>query len=57
MAAVAGAWRAARARHEAELDEREGSEANARFQEFLEVVERLAAERRLSRLVFLARRP
>ncbi len=57
MAAVAGAWRAARARHEAQLDEREGSEANARFQEFLEVVERLAAERRLSRLVFLARRP
>ena len=57
MAAVAGAWRAARARHQAQLDEREGSEANARFQEFLEVVERLAAERRLSRLVFLARRP
>jgi SAM-dependent methyltransferase len=57
MAAVAGAWRGARARHQAELDEREGREANARFQEFLAVVERLASERRLSRLAFLARRP
>ena len=57
MAAVAGAWRRARAAHEAELDEREGRETNARFQEFLGVVERLASERRLSRLAFLARRP
>jgi SAM-dependent methyltransferase len=57
MAAVAGAWRGARARHESELDEREGGETNARFQDFLGVVERLASERRLSRLAFLARRP
>jgi SAM-dependent methyltransferase len=57
MAAVSGAWRAARARREAQLDELEGSEANARHQEFLATVERLASERRLSRLVFLARRP
>jgi SAM-dependent methyltransferase len=57
MAAVAGAWRGARARHQTELDEHEGREANARFQEFLAVVERLARERRLSRLAFLARTP
>jgi SAM-dependent methyltransferase len=57
MAAVAGAWRAARARRSEQLDEREGPEANARHQEFLAVVERLARERRLSRLAFLARRP
>lgn len=57
MAAVASAWRRARARHAAELDEVEGSEANADFQHFLEVVERLAAERRLSRLAYLAHKP
>jgi hypothetical protein len=57
MAAVASAWRGARARHAAELDEHEGSEANADFQHFLEVVERLAAERRLSRLAYLAHKP
>jgi SAM-dependent methyltransferase len=56
MAAVAGAWRAARARREAQLEEREGREAYARHQAFLEVVERLASERRLSRPAFLARR-
>jgi hypothetical protein len=38
MAAVSGAWRAARARREAQLDELEGSEANARHQEFLATV-------------------
>jgi SAM-dependent methyltransferase len=57
MAAVAGAWRGARARHAAQLEGREGDEPYARFQDFLGVVERLASERRLSRLVFLARRP
>ena len=57
MASVAGAWRAARARHVSELDEIEGSEHNASFQEFLTTVELLAAERRLSRPVFTARRP
>jgi SAM-dependent methyltransferase len=57
MAAVASAWRGARARHRGELDEVEGAEANANFQDFLEVVERLAAERRLSRLAYLARKP
>ena len=57
MAAVAGAWRTARARRASELDQIEGAEANARFQEFLAVVEHLASERRLSRPAFSARRP
>jgi SAM-dependent methyltransferase len=57
MAAVASAWREARARHAADLDRVEGAEASARFQEFLSVVERLASERRLSRFAYLARRP
>ena len=56
MAAVAAAWRRARARHTAELDRLEGAEANAAFQEFLSVVEQLASERRLSRLAYLARK-
>jgi SAM-dependent methyltransferase len=56
MAAVASAWRGARARHTAELDQVEGAEANANFQGFLEVVERLADERRLSRLAYIARK-
>jgi SAM-dependent methyltransferase len=57
MAAVASAWRGARARHAQELDKLEGAEANASFQDFLEVVERLASERRLSRLAYLALKP
>ncbi len=57
MATIAGAWRDARARHAAQLDEIEGGEANARHQEFLGTVERLARERRLSRLAYTARRP
>ena len=48
---------AARARHAAGFDEVEGAEANASFQDFLEVVERLASERRLSRQAYLARKP
>jgi hypothetical protein len=56
MATVAAAWRGARARHAAELDQLEGADANANFQEFLGVVERLASERRLSRLAYLARK-
>lgn len=38
------------------LDRVEGPEANADFQEFLGMVERLAAECRLSRLAYFARR-
>lgn len=56
MAAIAHAWHGARARHATELDEIEGPEANARYQRFLTVVELLAAERRLSRLAFLAQK-
>ena len=50
-------WRNARDQHRSQLDEIEGPEANAAFQRFLEVVETLARERRLSRIAILARRP
>ena len=50
-------WREARERHRSELDEIEGNEANAAFQHFLEVVETLARERRLSRIAIVATRP
>lgn len=56
MAAVSAAWLRARARHAAELDEIEGAEANAGFQRFLGMVERLASERRLTRLAYVARK-
>jgi SAM-dependent methyltransferase len=57
MAAVSVARRRARAAHAAELDELEGVELNARYQDYLRVVERLANERRLQRLAYLARKP
>lgn len=50
-------WRDAREQHRSELDEIEGRDANAKFQRFLEVVETLARERRLSRIAIVARRP
>jgi SAM-dependent methyltransferase len=50
-------WRDAREQHRSELDEIEGHDANAAFQRFLEVVEMLARERRLSRIAIVARRP
>jgi SAM-dependent methyltransferase len=50
-------WRDAREERRAELDEIEGREANAAFQRFLEVVETLARERRLSRIAIVATRP
>ncbi len=50
-------WRSARDRHGSELDEIEGREANEAVQGFLEVVETLARERRLSRIAIVARRP
>lgn len=56
VATVAERWRAARARRAAELRELEGVTAFEGQQTFFEVAARLAAERRLSRLVFLARR-
>jgi SAM-dependent methyltransferase len=57
MAATSAAWREARARYGSQLDEIEGADANATHHEFLGVVERLASERRLSRLAFVARKP
>jgi SAM-dependent methyltransferase len=50
-------WRDAREQHGSELDEIEGHDANAAFQRFLEMVEMLARERRLSRIAIVARRP
>ena len=55
-ARVAAAWHAARVRRSADLDEVEGAEQNARTQSFLWTVANLAAEQRLSRLAYLARR-
>jgi SAM-dependent methyltransferase len=57
MATVAAARRTARAAHAAELNELEGAAENASYQSYLRVVELLASERRLSRLVYLARKP
>lgn len=54
---VATRWHAARAAHAADLDTHEGAEANASMQHFFEVVARLARERRLSRLAYVARKP
>jgi SAM-dependent methyltransferase len=55
--ATAGAgMRAARERYRDEIVPLEGEETFARFQDFLDVAVRLAAERRLSRWVYLARK-
>ncbi len=56
--AVAGAgMRAGRERYRDEIVPLEGQETFDRFQNFLEVAARLASERRLSRWVFVARKP
>lgn len=56
--AVAGAgMRAARERYREEILPLEGEETFSRFQDFLEVAALLAAERRLSRWVYVARKP
>jgi SAM-dependent methyltransferase len=57
IAGVAGRWHEARKTLASELDEVEGPEANAAFQSFLEAAHRLAAERRLSRFAYSARKP
>ena len=57
MSEVASRWREARAFHKRELDEAEGVEENATFQHFLDVVDTLARERRLSRLAYVATKP
>ena len=55
-ARVGAAWKAARERHVAALDEIEGAEQNATMQQFLASVSALARERRLSRVAYLAQR-
>jgi len=56
MAKVAADWAAARRQRAADLDRIEGPEASASLLKFLDVVALLARERRLSRLVYVARR-
>jgi len=57
MAAVSAARRQARAAHRVELDQIEGAEARAGYDEYLRVVELLATERRLTRPAYIARKP
>ena len=57
MAENAAGWRDARARREADLRAIEGDEAFDGQQLFLETAASLAREKRLSRIVILARRP
>jgi hypothetical protein len=57
MTSVAGRWHAARAERGDDLRRVEGDATFEGQQTFLEVAARLAAERRLSRLAFLAVRP
>jgi len=56
-AEVSGRWHAARERHAAELTRLEGAETFAGLQRFLATAHRLTRERRLSRFLYLARRP
>jgi len=56
VARSSGRWREARERRRAELVRLEGEAEFGRVQEFLEVVHRLASERRLSRFAVLAER-
>ncbi len=57
VASVGARMRAARERYRTDLVALEGEEMFRRFQAFLDVAVSLASERRLSRWVFLARRP
>ena len=54
---VSHRWHAARQQRATELITLEGAEAFAGLQQFLVTVHRLAAERRLSRIVYLGRKP
>jgi ubiquinone/menaquinone biosynthesis C-methylase UbiE len=56
MASMAERWREARERHAAELRKIEGDEAFDGQQTFFETASRLAAERRLSRYLFLGQK-
>jgi len=57
MSEVAARWRDARELHREDLDRIEGAEQNRAFQHFLDVVDILARERRLSRLAYVAAKP
>jgi hypothetical protein len=57
VARLGARMRAARQRYRTEILSLEGEETFERFQDFLDVAVSLASERRLSRLVFLARKP
>ncbi|HUF04026.1 MAG TPA: methyltransferase domain-containing protein [Aridibacter sp.] len=57
MASIADKWKKARAGRERQLREIEGNETFDGQQTFFEMAARLAAERRLSRLLILAERP
>jgi SAM-dependent methyltransferase len=54
--AIAGRWHDARETHRAALSEREGVDNFSGLQRFLACVQRLSAERRLSRHCYLARK-
>jgi SAM-dependent methyltransferase len=56
IALVSGRWHQARAQYAAELREVEGQAAYDSFQNFLAVVHTLSSERRLSRLLYVARK-
>ncbi|MGO1076358.1 class I SAM-dependent methyltransferase [Inquilinus sp. CA228] len=56
-ALVSGRWHAARARHRDALLGIEGEERFAGLQRFFAAVHRLTSERRLSRMMYLARKP
>jgi hypothetical protein len=57
MAAVSGRWADARDRHREALSRLEGDDGFASLQAFLRIVQRVSTERRLSRFVYLLRRP
>jgi cyclopropane fatty-acyl-phospholipid synthase-like methyltransferase len=54
---VSSKWRQARANHADELAELEGRTTYENFQRFLETVNRLASEKRLSRMLYVASKP
>ena len=56
IALVAGNWAQARGRHATELVAVEGQTAYGSFQSFLEIVHKLSSERRLSRMLYTARK-
>jgi hypothetical protein len=57
IATVSGNWHEARVNHESDLREIEEPTLYDSMQHFLEVVHRLSDERRLSRFVYVARKP